>query len=167
MYVSCVCITTSAIGRERERVRDTHTRGCAAIRPEAFSESILLQVPAVHGKMSPELVRSCESLRAVWPGARVWLLSRVGPHVGLEVIGSRELPLANLALEGTDASVFPAVATQLVGSREPLPAPLVVTDVRFLSGVLPDVHLQVRELQVALGAPRVETHEGFALLLGF
>lgn len=62
--------------------------------------------------------------------------------------------------------MFPAVASQLVRSGEPLPASLVIADIRLLSGVLPDVHLKVRQLQVPLCAARVEAHEGFPLLLG-
>ena len=41
-----------------------------------------------------------------------------------------------------------------------------VTDVRLLSRVLPDVHLEVRELKVALGAAWVEAHKRLSLLLG-
>ena len=136
------------------------------LRPATDSESILLQVSSVHGKMTAELIRSGESLRAVGPGARVRLLSRVRPHVGLEMVGPRELPLAHVTLEGADPGVLPAVSAELVGSREPLPAPLVVADVRLLPRVLPDVHLEVRQLQVALGAARVQTDKRLSLLFG-
>ena len=40
-----------------------------------------------------------------------------------------------------------------------------VTDIWLLPGVLPDVHLKVRQLEVALGAPWIETDKRFALLL--
>ena len=56
-----------------------------------------------------------------------------------------------------------AVATELVGAREAFPAALVVTHVRLLPRVLPDVHLEVGELQVALGAARVEADKWFPL----
>lgn len=41
-----------------------------------------------------------------------------------------------------------------------------VADVWLFTSVLPDVHLQVRKLQVALGAAGVEAHEWFSLLFG-
>jgi hypothetical protein len=40
-----------------------------------------------------------------------------------------------------------------------------VTDIGFLACVLPDVHLQMRELKVPLGATRVQTNEWLSLLL--
>ena len=42
-----------------------------------------------------------------------------------------------------------------------------ITDVRLLSCVLSDVHLQMRELQIALGATRIETDKWFSLLFCF
>lgn len=95
----------------------------------------------------------------------MWLLSCVGAHVCLEVIGSRELPLAHVALEGTNSRVLPAVSAKLVRARESLPTTLVIADVGLLPRVLPNVHLQVGQLQVALGASRIETDERFPLLL--
>ena len=41
-----------------------------------------------------------------------------------------------------------------------------VADVRLFASVLPDVHLEVRQLKVALGAAGVEAHEWFSLLFG-
>jgi len=93
------------------------------------------------------------------------LLSGVGAHVRLEVIGTGEFPLADVTLEGPYSGVLPAVPPQLVGAREPFAAPLMVTDIGLFSGVLPDVHLQVRELQVPLGASRVEADKRLPLLL--
>ena len=93
------------------------------------------------------------------------LLSGVGAHVRLEVVRTGEFPLADIALEWSDASVLAAVSTKLIRSGEPLPAPLVVTDVRLLPSVLADVHLQVGELQVALGAARIEAYKRLSLLL--
>lgn len=61
--------------------------------------------------------------------------------------------------------MLPAVTTQLVRARKPLPTPLVITDVGLLPRVLPDVHLQMGQLQVALGASRIETDKWFSLLL--
>lgn len=94
------------------------------------------------------------------------LFSCVSTHVGFEVIGSGEFPLADFALERSNSGMFSAVASQLVGPGEPLSAALVVTHVRFLTCVLPDVHLEVRKLQVPLGATRVQTHKWLPLFLG-
>ena len=94
------------------------------------------------------------------------LLSSVGAHVRFEVVRAGELPLADVALEGPDSCVLPAVPPELVGPREPLATPLMVADVRLLSRVLPDVHLQVGQFQVPLGAAWVEADEGLPLLLG-
>lgn len=79
-------------------------------------ESILLEVSPVHSQMSPQFVRSCESLWAVGPCADVGLLSSVGAHVGFEVIRSGEFSLADLALEWPDACVLAAVSSELVRS---------------------------------------------------
>ena len=127
-------------------------------------KSILLEVSSVHGKMSPQFVRSCESFWAIGPRADVGLFSGVSAHVGFEMIRSGEFPLADFALEGPDACVLTAMSSQLIGSREPFPAPVVIADVRLFPGVLSDVHLKVRELQVTLGATRVETDKWFSLL---
>ena len=132
-----------------------------------FLKSILFQVATVHCQVATELIGASEALWAVGPGAGVRLLSRVGPHVRLEVVGAGELAMAHIALEGTDSSVLAAVSPELVGSREPLPAAVVLTHVGLLTGVLPYVHLEVRELQVALGAAGVQANERFPLLLGF
>lgn len=87
-------------------------------------------------------------------------------HVCLEVVGPGELSLADLALEGADPGVLAAVAPELVRAGEPLPASLMVTDIWLLTSVLPDVHLEVGELQVALGAARVEADKRLSLLIG-
>ena len=42
-----------------------------------------------------------------------------------------------------------------------------IADIRLLPSVLPDVHLQMGQLQVALGTARVEAHKRLSLLLGF
>ena len=41
-----------------------------------------------------------------------------------------------------------------------------ITDIWFFTGVLPDVHLEVRQLKVSLGAARVEAYKWFSLLFG-
>ena len=128
-------------------------------------ESVLLQVSSVHGQMTSQLIRACESLGAVGPGADMGLLTSVSAHVGFEVVRARELPLADVALEGADSCVLPAVTPQLVRPGEPLAAALVVADVGLLPRVLADVHLEVRELQVPLGAAGVEADEWLPLLL--
>ena len=61
--------------------------------------------------------------------------------------------------------MLPAVSAKLVRAREPLPTTLVITDIGLLPRVLPNVHLQVGQLQVALGASWIETDERFPLLL--
>ena len=71
----------------------------------------------------------------------MWLLTSVRSHVGLQVIGSRELALADFAGEGTDTGVFAAVSSELIGTREPLSTSLVIADVRLFPRVLSDVHL--------------------------
>lgn len=86
-------------------------------------------------------------------------------HVGFEVIRSGELSLTDLALEWPDARVLAAVSSELVRSGESLSTPLVVADVWLFTSVLPDVHLEVRQLEIALGAAGVETHKWFSLLL--
>lgn len=123
-------------------------------------------MPPVHGQVSSKLIRASKTLGAVWPRADVRLLSSVGTHVGLEVVRTREFPLTDLALEGADAGVLSAVPAELVGARETLSAALVLADVWLLAGVLPDVHLEVGELEVALGATGVEADKGFPLLVG-
>ena len=122
-------------------------------------------MPSVHGEVATELVRPCESLGAVGPGACMGLLSSVGSHVRFEVIGTGEFPLADVTLEGPYSGVLPAVPPQLIRARESLATPLMVADVRLFSGVLPDVHLQVRELQVPLSTARVEADKRLSLLL--
>ena len=121
----------------------------------------------MHRQMPAELVRSCESLGAVGPGAHVRLLPGVGTHVGFEVIRSGELPVAHFAGEGSHTGVLAAVASELVRAGESLSAALVIADVGLLAGVFPNVHLQVGQLQVPLGAAGVETDKRLALLLGF
>ena len=58
------------------------------LKSKFILESILLKVSPVHGEMSPQLVRSCKSLRAVGPCADVGLFSSVGAHVGFKMIRS-------------------------------------------------------------------------------
>ena len=41
----------------------------------------------------------------------MWLLPSVSAHVGLEVIGTRELALADVTLEGAEPCMLPAVAS--------------------------------------------------------
>lgn len=120
---------------------------------------------AVHGEVSAEFVRSGESLGAVGPGANMGLFTGVGAHVGFEVIRSGELALADVALERTDTRVLAAVSPELVRTRETLATAIVLTDIGLFTGVLPNVHLEVRELEVTLGAARVETDEWLPLLI--
>lgn len=77
-------------------------------------ESVLLKMSSVHCKMTSEFIRTSESLGAVWPGADMWLLSRVCAHVGLQVVRSREFPFTHIALERSHSGVLSAVASQLV-----------------------------------------------------
>lgn len=119
----------------------------------------------MHGQMPAEFVGASESLGTVGPCADVWLFTGVCTHVGLEMVGAGELALAYLALEGTDAGVLPAVASELVRSRESLAAALVLANIWLFSGVLPNVHLEVRELEVALGAAGIQAHEWLPLLV--
>ena len=79
-------------------------------------ETVLFKVASVHGQVTSKFVRSCKPLRTVGPCARVWFLSCVRAHVCLEVIRSRELSLAYVALEWTDACVLAAMSTKLVRS---------------------------------------------------
>lgn len=93
------------------------------------------------------------------------LLTSVSTHVGLEVIGAGELPLADITLKGADTGVLAAVAAELVGSRKPLAAVIYLTGIRLLPSVLADVHLQVGELHVALGASRIQADKGLATFI--
>ena len=83
-------------------------------RERQLSEAVLLKVAAVHGKVPTQFVRSGKSLGAVRPGTRVGLLPGVRAHVSLQVVGTRELPLADVALEGAHSGVLAAVSTKLV-----------------------------------------------------
>ena len=119
----------------------------------------------MHGEMSAEFIGSGKSLGAVGPCANVGLFTGVGAHVGFEVIRSGELALADVALEGADTRVLAAVSSELVRTRESLSTAIMLTDVGLFTGVLPNVHLEVRELEVSLGAAGVETDEWFPLLI--
>ena len=116
--------------------------------------------------MSAEFVGSGESFGAVGPCANMRLFSGVSAHVGFEVIRSREFALADVALEGADTRVLAAVSSELVRTRESLSTAIVLTDVGLFAGMLPDVHLEVRELEVSLGAAGIKTDEWFSLLIG-
>ena len=120
---------------------------------------------AMHGQVASKLIRAGKALGTVWPGASVGLLTSVGSHVGLEVIRAGELPLADVTLKGTDSSVLAAVTAKLVGSREPLSTVVHLTSIWLLTGVLANVHLQVGELHVAFGAPRVQADKGLAAFI--
>ena len=133
--------------------------------PGNVLKSILLEVPPMHGQVTAKLIRSCEPLGAVGPGAYMGLLSGVRTHVRLEVVGSGELALADVALEWAYPRVLAAVPPQLVRAGESLATALVLADVRLFAGVLPDVHLEVGQLEVALCASRVEADKWFSLLL--
>ena len=128
-------------------------------------KSVLFEVASVHGQVAPKLVRAGKSLGAVGPCADVGLLASVGTHVGLEVVRAGELALADLALEGTDTSVLAAVSPQLVRAGESLATALVLAHIGLFSGVLPDVHLEVGELEITLGAARVQADEWLSLLI--
>ncbi len=130
-------------------------------------ESVFLEVSSVHCQVATKLIRASESLWAVGPGADMGLLSGVCAHVRFEVVRSGELSFADFALEGANAGVLSAVSPELVRSGESLPTPLMVADVWFLPGMLPDVHLEMGQLQISLCAAWVEAHEGLSLFLGF
>lgn len=104
-------------------------------------ESVLFKVSSMHGQMAAQFIRTCKSLGAIGPGAHMWLLPRVGTHVGLEVIGSGEFSLTHLTLEWADAGMLAAVSTELVRSREPLATPFMITHIWLLPSMLPDMHL--------------------------
>ena len=93
------------------------------------------------------------------------LFSSVCSHVGLEVVGAREFSLANITFKGTHASVLAGVTPQLVRATEALSASFNLAGIRLLSSVLADVHLQVGQLHVSLGASWVEADKGLAALL--
>ena len=126
---------------------------------------VLLHVAAMHGEVTAKFIGAGKSLWAVWPRTGVRFLPSVRPHVGLEVVRTRESSLAHVALEGADTSVLAGMASELVGSTEALSTAFDFAGIGLLSSVLADVHLEVGELHVALGATRVQTHEGFASLL--
>jgi hypothetical protein len=128
-------------------------------------KSIFFKVPAMHGQMAPKFIRASKSLGAVGPSAYMRLFSCVGTHVCFEMIRTRELALTYFALEWTDTSVFPAVSPQLIGTREPLTTAFMFTYVWFLSSVLTNVHLKMREFQVTLGAAWIQTYEWFPLFI--
>ena len=73
-------------------------------------------------------------------------------HVEGEVITARELPLAEMALEGLGTSVLPVVPRQLVRPGKLPAAPVPRALVRLLPRVGPLVRLQVRALCVHLVA---------------
>ena len=72
-------------------------------------------------------------------------------HVQRQVVRPAESSLAQLALERSVARVLPLVSRQLVAAGKPPSTALPVTHVRLLSGVGPQVRLQVRGLRVGLG----------------
>ena len=73
-------------------------------------------------------------------------------HVQGKMIGSRECPFAESALERAVARVFAVVAGELVGAGELPSASLPGALVGFLARVGPQVGLQVRRFRVRLGA---------------
>ena len=73
-------------------------------------------------------------------------------HVEGEVITTRELPLAEVALEGLGAGVLPVVPRQLVRPGKLPAAPVPRALIRLLSRVCPLVRFQVRALCVHLVA---------------
>lgn len=129
-------------------------------------EAVLLQMSTMHGKVSAKLIRPRKALGAVGPGADVGLLSGVGAHVCLEVVRAGEFALADLALKGAHSGVLAAVPAELVRSWEALSTSLMITDIWFLPSMFPDMHLEVGELQVALGAARVQANKRLPLLIG-
>ena len=128
-------------------------------------ESVLFKVSAMHSEMSPKFVRASEPLRAVGPCADVGLFSGVSTHVRFEMVRTGEFSLADIALEWTDTRVLAAMSSQLVRARETLSTTFMLAHVRLFSGVLPDVHLEVRELEVSLSAARVQANEWLPLFI--
>lgn len=78
-------------------------------------------------------------------------------HVQGEVVGSGERARTHGTLEGLGAGVFPVVARQLVGPREAPVAAVPGAAVRLLTGVSPEVGLQMGRLGVDLLAAWVIT----------
>lgn len=158
--------STLESGDDRVHCRDQRlVLGTLAAVLPVFLKSVLFKVTPVHGQMASKLVGASKSLGAVGPGADVGLFAGVGAHVCLEVVGAGELALADFALEGTDAGVLAAVSSELVGAGEALAAALVLAHIGLFTSVLPDVHLEVRELEVTLGAAGIEADEWFTLLV--
>ena len=71
-------------------------------------------------------------------------------HVQRQVITSRKLPRAEMALEWLGPGVFPIVTRQLIGPGKLPAAALPGAGVRLLSSVGPLVSFQVRALGVDL-----------------
>ncbi|KDR23644.1 hypothetical protein L798_11562 [Zootermopsis nevadensis] len=88
-------------------------------------------------------------------GRRVPLHRHVALHVEGQVVGARERPLAEAALERAVAGVLAVVASQLVRARELPTAALPAALVRLLARVRAEVSLEVRRLRVRLAAARL------------
>ena len=118
----------------------------------------------MHSNMTSKLIGASKSLRTVRPCACMWLLSSVGPHVSFQMVGTGESPLADFTFKGAYTSVFTAMPSQLITSGEPLSTAFNFTGIRFLSSVLSNVHLKMRQLHVSLGTTWVQANKRFATL---
>jgi hypothetical protein len=98
--------------------------GCARTGPVIQSVGLAFFSLSLSAKIVP-LVETLKLLHVYSLG--------VALHVEREVVRAREAPVAVSTLERFGARVFPVVARQLVGSREPPLAPLPRAPVRLLS----------------------------------
>lgn len=128
-------------------------------------KTVLFEMPPVHGQVTSKFVRAGKTFWTVGPGANMWLLSCVSAHVCLEVIWTRKFSLANFTLEWANTSMLATVTSELIRARESLAAAFMFTDIWFLSSVLPDVHLKMREFQVTFSTTWVETDKRFPLFI--
>ena len=78
-------------------------------------------------------------------------------HMQREVVGARERPLAEPALERPVAGMLTVVASQLVRAGELPAAALPAALVRFLARVRAQMGLQMRRFCIRLAAPGVRT----------
>lgn len=115
--------------------------------------------------MSAKLIWSCKSFGTVGPCAYMGLFPSVGTHVGFEMVTSGEPSFADLTLEWPDSCVLSGVSSQLVWPWKSLSTSFMVTNIWFLTSVLPDVHLQMWQFHVPLGAAWVQANKWLATFL--